>query len=258
MRKLKKEYSEIELKKVFNECNNVTQVLSSLGLSDNTPNREMVKSLGLRIGVNVITFGKNPKKVRYCEECGEQLDGKFKLKFCNNSCSAKYNNKLRKKKNKASKVVKKQLKPKLIKEKRIKTPKFCKNCGIELIENKTFCSLDCNGVFNHKKAYNDFLSNPEKYCRPNYTPKGFKVDFLNEQNGLCDICGCDDNWNGNKLVFVLDHIDGDASNNRRENLRLICPNCDSQTDTFKSKNKLSNRRNYWKEKILREKNRNTH
>jgi len=57
-----------------------------------------------------------------------------------------------------------------------------------------------------------------------------------------------------KLVFVLDHIDGDASNNKRENLRLICPNCDSQTDTFKSKNKFSTRRNYWKEKILKTKN----
>jgi hypothetical protein len=53
-----------------------------------------------------------------------------------------------------------------------------------------------------------------------------------------------------KLTFVIDHIDGDASNNKRENIRMICPNCDSQTETFKSKNKNSKRRNYWKEKIL--------
>lgn len=32
-------------------------------------------------------------------------------------------------------------------------------------------------------------------------------------------------------------IDGNASNNRRDNLRCICPNCDSQLDTYKSKNK---------------------
>ena len=37
------------------------------------------------------------------------------------------------------------------------------------------------------------------------------------------------------------HINGDAAYSARENLRLICPNCDSQLDTFKSKNKNSAR-----------------
>ena len=37
------------------------------------------------------------------------------------------------------------------------------------------------------------------------------------------------------------HIDGDASNNFRDNLRLVCPNCDSQLDTYKSRNKNSTR-----------------
>ena len=38
-------------------------------------------------------------------------------------------------------------------------------------------------------------------------------------------------------VDILDHVDGDASNNRRENLRLVCPNCDSQLPTFKARNR---------------------
>lgn len=53
-----------------------------------------------------------------------------------------------------------------------------------------------------------------------------------------------DVWNGKRLIFVLDHINGDANDNTRSNLRLICPNCDSQLDTFKSKNKHSSRSLY--------------
>ena len=41
-------------------------------------------------------------------------------------------------------------------------------------------------------------------------------------------------WLGLPLALVLDHIDGDPTNNRRENLRLVCPNCDSQLPTYKS------------------------
>lgn len=64
---------------------------------------------------------------------------------------------------------------------------------------------------------------------------------FDEQNGKCAICGIGDTWNNKKLVFVLDHINGDASNSSKENIRLICPNCDSQLDTYKSKNKKSAR-----------------
>ena len=48
-------------------------------------------------------------------------------------------------------------------------------------------------------------------------------------------------WNNKPINFILDHIDGDASNNWKDNLRLICPNCDSQLDTYKSRSKNSAR-----------------
>lgn len=131
--------------------------------------------------------------------------------------------------------------------------RVCENCGkkLEKSSQKKFCSCECSQEYSHKAAYRKFLEDPEKFCNGGYTPKNFKQEFLAEQNGVCAICGGEQIHNGKPLVFVLDHIDGDASNNKRENLRMICPNCDSQLDTFKSKNKNSKRRNYWKEKIIR-------
>ena len=131
---------------------------------------------------------------------------------------------------------------------------ICEFCGKEskYRKGKLFCSGLCHSKHIHRISYQDFLCNNDKYCTNNYTPKNFKDFFLEEQNGKCSRCNIDTSWNGENLVFVLDHIDGNASNNKRENLRLICPNCDSQLETFKSKNKNSKRRNYWKEKIIRE------
>lgn len=63
-------------------------------------------------------------------------------------------------------------------------------------------------------------------------------DYLAQAQGdRCATCGIGNEWHGAPLVFVLDHIDGDPTANRRENLRLICPNCDSQLPTFKSRNR---------------------
>lgn len=65
-----------------------------------------------------------------------------------------------------------------------------------------------------------------------------------QQNHRCAICGIKDIWNGKPIVFVLDHIDGDSSNHNRNNLRLVCPNCDSQLDTYKFKNSHKSQRDY--------------
>lgn len=126
---------------------------------------------------------------------------------------------------------------------------ICINCGKEFITyasklNK-YCSLKCEGEYKHKIAYKEFCEGNPKYMKANWTPVHFKKDIMEEQNNKCAICGMPPLWNGKDIVFIADHIDGNAANNVRSNIRCICPNCDSQLNTYKYKNKYS-ARNYYR------------
>jgi protein-arginine kinase activator protein McsA len=122
---------------------------------------------------------------------------------------------------------------------------LCRNCGTTFNKpspKQIYCSFGCSVEDKNKKKYEDYINNQENYCNVGAGIKWLKKYFLVDQNNKCDICGIDNFWNGKPLIFVMDHIDGDASNNKRDNLRLICHNCDSQLDTYKSKNKNSARK----------------
>jgi len=60
-------------------------------------------------------------------------------------------------------------------------------------------------------------------------------------NGLlkdeCALCKLSGNWNNKPIILQIDHINGNAVDNRIENLRILCPNCHSQTDSFGGRNK---------------------
>ena len=52
----------------------------------------------------------------------------------------------------------------------------------------------------------------------------------------CELCCQDENWNGKKMSLILDHINGIHDDNRLENLRIVCPNCNATLPTHGGKN----------------------
>lgn len=73
---------------------------------------------------------------------------------------------------------------------------------------------------------------------PQYQTYNLKNRLLNEGlfENKCSECEIE-NWNDKPLNMELDHIDGDRTNHRIKNLRLLCPNCHAQTETYRSRNR---------------------
>ena len=80
----------------------------------------------------------------------------------------------------------------------------------------------------------------EKYLVENSVVQSFKLKGRLIAEGLkehkCECCGITE-WNGKPAPIELDHINGNHHDNRLENLRILCPNCHAQTDTYRGKNK---------------------
>lgn len=85
---------------------------------------------------------------------------------------------------------------------------------------------DGNGV---KVSLEDILAGKH----PNYGTTKLKRRLIEAglKQNVCETCGISE-WMGKPLVVQLDHIDGNSFNHSLDNLRTLCPNCHSQTDTF--------------------------
>ena len=75
---------------------------------------------------------------------------------------------------------------------------------------------------------------------PQYQTNKLRLRLIKEgvKEAKCEECGIVD-WNGKPVSLELDHIDGNSKNHLLNNLRILCPNCHSQTETYRGKNNLN-------------------
>jgi len=173
-----------------------------------------------------------PKEVKifnclFCNVEVERNQNNKKSKYCSVICSTRGTAKIREEMG-------------LYKTYKPGTLMTCLQCKKETIRTEkhrstTFCSVSCSSS-SRKVSFEDAK-----------TDRARKARLIESTEYKCTKCGIFD-WCGDKLMLELDHIDGNSENNSKENLRLLCPNCHSQTDTYRAKNKGKGRRKYYYER----------
>ena len=116
----------------------------------------------------------------------------------------------------------------------------------------TWECLSCNKQLDsYVKKYCDNVCQKDRQYKAETKPR-FEKGLIKDRNTLrrllniergtvCSVCNIVE-WNGKKIVLEVDHVDGNADNNMPDNLRLICPNCHSQTETYNGANKGNGRK----------------
>lgn len=121
-----------------------------------------------------------------------------------------------------------------------------------MIANCVYCQIEFTYSPYHKRGIycsNECSSKHKSYIHKQKWLSGqlLKVErstlrkYLSEDRGYkCEVCGISD-WNSKSITLQVDHIDGNPADDSPKNLRLICPNCHSQTPSFSGRNKGSGR-----------------
>jgi hypothetical protein len=113
---------------------------------------------------------------------------------------------------------------------------FCgAECKVSPKRIHKYCSIQC---------HQDHILNV-KIDNGTASLRTLKRFLIKTYGNKCSNCGITE-WNKKPIVMDLEHIDGDGENNKLNNLCLLCPNCHSQTDTYKGKNRGNGRHNRMK------------
>lgn len=126
---------------------------------------------------------------------------------------------------------------------RKRPPKSCLFCNKQFhswSHDASYCSVQCR-----KDYMFTCVQKPNVEAGVATHSTTLKKYLKTVRGDVCECCGLSNEWNGKPLSLQLDHIDGNSDNNFPNNIRLLCPNCHTQTETFCSRNiKNSKRRLY--------------
>jgi 5-methylcytosine-specific restriction endonuclease McrA len=129
----------------------------------------------------------------------------------------------------------------------------CIICGIEkptsYSKANKYCSTECyiEGAYRNKiQKWKDGELTGNKGIN-SIQVSGYVRRYIEEKfDYKCACCGQGKEWNGRPLSLQLEHLDGNSSNSREENLSILCPNCHTQTEFYGSKNKGNGRGSIFK------------
>lgn len=93
-----------------------------------------------------------------------------------------------------------------------------------------------------KREFKDILIKNSTYNHNHNLKNRLYEASLKER--YCELCGQSEEWMGKKMSLILDHINGINNDNRLENLRIVCPNCNATLDTHCGKN-IKNKKKYY-------------
>lgn len=227
-----------EVLKQFNSFTKKGDIYEFYHISDNSEGCKYVRKIAEEIGFDLETYSKRKKK--YCLFCGKELK-KQQKKFCSKSCAAKINNtKREKKENKNTSYIKNRYLNVLKEGKKTNKQFICEYCGKEFFGNyeRRFCSNKCCSEFNKEKRILEWKSGDWNICGEYTIPDTIREYLLKKCNYCCEKCGFSGvNEKSGKTILQIHHKDGDSTNNKEENLQVLCPNCHAMTENYMGLNK---------------------
>lgn len=228
------ELSNDEIIQSIKKFNTFSQILRNLNCLDNPYNRKLltefiklneIDTSHIKIRITRKIYEENPK---YCKFCGKVIPyEKRDNEFCDHSCAASYNNKgICRNGNK------------------LPEHSYCLNCNKEINRGNKFCNSTCQAEYNEKQYIEKWKNGEKDGISGKYgIIKAVRRYIFKKNDYKCQKCHKNYiNPYTNLSILQIHHIDGDCTNNKEENLQLLCPNCHAMTENYGSRNQNATRK----------------